>query len=109
MSTLQKYKFIAEKMGQDIDMLFVSTLDDVAWLLNLRGADMVNMPVFKAKLMVQKNLDGKITCDLFIDERKVADIKQYLKKIGVIVHKPESLHDYFADLKQKKIKRLILR
>ena len=104
MSTLQKYKFIAEKMGQEIDMLFVSTLDDVAWLLNLRGADMVNMPVFKAKLMVRKKLDGNINCNLFIDERKVADVKHYLKKIGVTVHKPENLHDYLAELKQKKIK-----
>ena len=48
----------------------VSTVDDVAWLLNLRGADVPYNPVFLAHLLVHPDLatlfiaDGKVPDDL---------------------------------------------
>ncbi|MBX3229080.1 MAG: aminopeptidase P family protein [Labilithrix sp.] len=45
---------------------FVSTLDDVAWLLNLRGADVDYNPVFLAHLLV-----GPSEVVLFVGEGKV--------------------------------------
>ncbi len=45
---------------------FISTLDDLAWLLNLRGADVSYNPVFIAHALI--DLTGG---RLFIDERKV--------------------------------------
>jgi Xaa-Pro aminopeptidase len=48
---------------------FISTLDDLAWLFNLRGADVSYNPVFVAHALVA--LDG---ATLFIDERKVPPI-----------------------------------
>ena len=46
----------------------ISSLDDVAWLLNLRGADVECNPVFLAHLLVER--DGRTT--LFVDRAKLA-------------------------------------
>ena len=45
---------------------FVSTVDDIAWLLNLRGADVDYNPVFLAHLLVSAR-----DATLHVDERKV--------------------------------------
>lgn len=42
----EKYNALAGKMGKDADMMVVSTLDDIAWLLNLRGSDIEFNPLF---------------------------------------------------------------
>jgi Xaa-Pro aminopeptidase len=47
----------------------VSSLDDVAWLTNLRGSDVECNPVFLAHLLVEA--DGKAT--LFVDRGKLDD------------------------------------
>ena len=47
----------------------ISSLDDVAWLLNLRGADVECNPVFLAHLLVER--DGRAS--LFVDRSKLAD------------------------------------
>ena len=50
----------------DADFHFISTLDDIAWLLNLRGADVNYNPVFIAHLLLSRQ-GGT----LFIDSRKL--------------------------------------
>ena len=58
---------------------FISTLDDVAWLLNLRGADVSYNPVFVAHVLV-----GADTATLFIDAAKVpTEVVQALRQDGV--------------------------
>jgi Xaa-Pro aminopeptidase len=58
---------------------FVSTVDDIAWLTNLRGADVQYNPVFLAHLLVEA---GRAT--LFIGEGKVAPaLKVRLEADGV--------------------------
>jgi Xaa-Pro aminopeptidase len=57
----------------------ISSLDDIAWLTNLRGADVEYNPVFLAHLLID---DDKAT--LFIDATKVpADVKRALFADGV--------------------------
>lgn len=46
----------------------LSTLDDIAWLFNLRGSDVDFNPVFYAFALIQQN-----TASLFIDEAKVQE------------------------------------
>ncbi|MBK1689196.1 aminopeptidase P family protein [Rubrivivax gelatinosus] len=56
---------------------FVSTVDDIAWITNLRGQDVPYNPVFLAHLLVSADMatlfigDGKISADLA--ERLAAD------------------------------------
>ena len=57
----------------------LSSLDDIAWLTNLRGADVDYNPVFLAHLLV-----GESTATLFIDAAKVpADVKAALAADGI--------------------------
>ena len=58
---------------------FVSTVDDIAWLLNLRGADVSFNPVFIAHLLV-----GPDAATLFVAEAKVdAALRATLARDGV--------------------------
>lgn len=58
---------------------FVSTLDDIGWLLNLRGADVTYNPVFLAHMLV-----GPDAVTLFVGEGKVpADVGARLAEDGV--------------------------
>ena len=61
------------------DAYLVTTLDDIAWVLNLRGADVDCNPVFISYLLVDQN-----ETTLFIDEDKIPDaLKSILKKAGI--------------------------
>ncbi|MBI1180707.1 MAG: M24 family metallopeptidase, partial [Alphaproteobacteria bacterium] len=51
------------------DALAVSTTDAVAWLLNIRGADVARTPL----ALSQALLYADASADLFVDERKVDD------------------------------------
>ena len=58
---------------------FISTLDDIAWLLNLRGADVPYNPVFIAHLLL-----GADSATLFVGEGKVpAELAARLEADGV--------------------------
>jgi len=78
---------IREKMFEkDVEMLVVAALDDIAWLLNLRGSDIMFNPVFYAFLILTHN-EGH----LFIDERKLTlDVRNHFNSEDI----PLNLHSY---------------
>jgi Xaa-Pro aminopeptidase len=70
-----------EMKCKSADVLILSALDDIAWLLNVRGADVAYNPVFMSYLIVQ--MDAFI---LFVDERKLnGEVKQYFGQNGIVV------------------------
>ncbi|MEO8299856.1 MAG: aminopeptidase P family protein [Burkholderiales bacterium] len=73
---------------------FVSTLDDIAWLTNLRGADVDYNPVFCAHLLVAR--DG---ADLFVTDGKVGrDVAAALRDDGVTLRPYAEAADALAQL-----------
>lgn len=63
------------------DGMLVCALDDIAWLLNLRGQDVHCTPVFVGYVMV--SVDG---ATLFVDKAKLTpEVEQYLANEGVVV------------------------
>jgi len=61
------------------DWHFISTLDDIAWLLNLRGSDVSYNPVFLAHALI-----GRDTARLFVAPGKVSeDLARALGRDGV--------------------------
>ncbi|CAN5884083.1 aminopeptidase P family protein [soil metagenome] len=67
--------------SQQANWHFVSTLDDIAWLFNLRGADVSYNPVFVAHAMI-----GPESATLFVSPGKVpADVTASLADDGVII------------------------
>ena len=66
---------------QKAEGIVISQLDEIAWLLNLRGSDVHCNPVFVSYVLL--TLD-EVT--LFIDAEKLdAETREYLKEIGVTV------------------------
>ncbi len=66
---------------QNADSILISHLDEIAWLLNLRGSDVHCNPVFVSYVLLTLN---EVT--LFIDSDKLDEtVRNYLKGIGVKV------------------------
>ena len=61
------------------DGMLVAALDDIAWILNLRGSDVHCNPVFVAYLLVTTQ-----TATLFVEPEKLsAEVRSYLQAKGV--------------------------
>jgi Xaa-Pro aminopeptidase len=72
----------------------LSSLDDIAWLTNLRGADVDYNPVFLAHMLIDAD-----TATLFIDNNKVSsEITQYLKDSGITLADYEAIQDALGTL-----------
>ena len=76
------------------DFYFLSTLDDIAWLLNIRGKDVDFNPVAICYLIL-----GKTVSYLFIDPAKVSDaLKQSLNADGIIIKPYAKIIDFLPEL-----------
>ncbi|SDX51835.1 Xaa-Pro aminopeptidase [Pseudomonas syringae] len=72
----QVRKIMAER---NADWHFMATLDDIAWLFNLRGSDVSYNPVFISFAVI-----GPIGVTLFVDAKKVPDaVRSSLEHDGV--------------------------
>ncbi len=73
----------------------LSSLDDVAWLMNIRGGDVPNTPVVTAYVLVSQT-----GCQLFIDHGKVSsDVEEELKADNIEVLDYDSIEKAIASLK----------
>ena len=80
---------------QHADGMLMSSLDDIAWTLNLRGTDIHRTPVFVAYLLVSTT-----TVTLFTDRRKITPVvAAYLEDNGIgtddYANVRKGLADYF--------------
>ncbi len=82
------------------DMYIISSLDDIAWLLNLRGSDIKNTPLFYSYVIVEKK---KTT--LFIEKNKIKeDILKVLNNSSIEVKNYKEIGDYLnVNTKRKKV------
>lgn len=92
----KKLKAVRAKMGSATHYL-ISTLDDIAWLFNLRGADVECNPVFYAFAIINQK-----SAQLFINKSKVPlKLKAKLNKDGVILKPYTSLKATLLKLSKK--------
>ncbi|MDE2405740.1 MAG: aminopeptidase P family protein [Sphingomonadales bacterium] len=99
-SSEAKRAAVAEWLAQEqLDAAVIAALDSVAWLLNLRGADVACTPV--ALSFVLAHADG--TAELFIDEAKVTpDLRAHLGN-AVSVRPREAFTPTLAALSGKRV------
>ncbi len=77
----------------------LSSLDDIAWLTNLRGADVDYNPVFLAHMLIDADSNVINSATLFIDNNKVSsEIAQYLKDSGIVLADYDSIQEALATL-----------
>ena len=91
----EKLSAVRARMEElDVDWHVISTLDDIAWLLNIRGTDVRYLPVAVSHLIV-----GREQVQLFIDESKVdVEIASELEGDGVVVRPYDAFLDAVGDL-----------
>ena len=75
--------------------ILVSTLDDIAWTLNLRGTDVHCNPVFVSYLLLNED-----TTTLFVNNRKLTkEVSNYLASINVKVEPYENVRKALKEYK----------
>lgn len=78
----------------DADGLLITALDEIAWLLNLRGSDVDYTPVVIAFAYV--SADERV---LFIDSEKVtSEVKNHLKKYGVKIKDYDDIEKFLGKI-----------
>ncbi|EHL04858.1 Creatinase [Desulfitobacterium hafniense DP7] len=79
-SRVEKLNELRQQMkGKGANVHVLTALDDIAWLLNIRGADVPNNPVTIAHVLVTED-----ACTLCIDPAKVpAPVKAELERDGI--------------------------
>lgn len=86
---LKEVRCVMEKEGDDY--LFLSSLDDIMWLFNLRGADIACNPVALSYALI-----GREDCTLFLQKKAAPGLS--LERFGVTIEEYGTL---FAWLEQK--------
>lgn len=90
-----KLSIIRDKMHQQgVTHYIVGALDEIAWILNMRGKDVSFNPVFHAFLII--GLDG---VNLFIDPHKITSVTgKELSKDDIKVSLYDDFYEYLSEL-----------
>lgn len=99
-SVEDKVSAIREKMKTEgATSHIISSLDDVAWTVNLRGSDVTSNPVFLGYILLSMK-----DCLLFVDIEKLDDdAERLMKKAGVVIKPYDTFFDHLATLKDESI------
>lgn len=91
-ATSKMQRVLAEVEKADADSIFIPSLDEIAWTLNLRGSDVEFTPVFISYLYLSNE-----TKVLFVDDVKLdSGVKGYLKSIGVEVKPYDDVRNFLS-------------
>lgn len=95
LSRVEKLTQLREVLKQrQADAHFIATLDDIAWLFNLRGSDVSFNPVFVSFALIDAT-----QATLFVDLNKVSDtLRSTLEAEGVVVRDYASIANALAVL-----------
>ncbi len=79
------------------DCIFVSAPENIAWLLNIRGADNPNSPIPNSRLIIDKQKKIYFFCDL----RKIKNIKNKINYKKINFYNFEDFYSILSKLKSK--------
>ena len=93
---LAAVRAVMEEKGADVHL--ISSLYDIAWLLNVRGGDISYVPVVLSYLYITKE-----DCIWFLNEELVtAELKNYLDKYGITTRPYDSFYDFIKTISPEK-------
>jgi len=101
-TVLEKFSKIGAKMPKETDHLIITALDDLAWILNLRGSDISFNPIFFAYGMLHKSGDS-FSFDLFTEKSKVSepDVLKHLDSVSTTIHPYSGVIDKIKEIGNK--------
>ena len=111
-SALDKIADVREAMEKAHASVHVLTsLDDIAWLLNIRGNDILYNPVVLSYALVTMDqlylfvnssvLEGKAYP--YLEDAKGISVREYLERMGVTVMPYDGVYDMVEELKGEKV------
>ncbi|CAA7195867.1 aminopeptidase P family protein [Chryseobacterium potabilaquae] len=99
-SVTDKLSAIRQKMKeQEATVHIISSLDDVAWTLNLRGSDVESNPVFLGYIVITKN-DAILFTDL---EKLESDARKQMDDSLVKMMPYEDFYHYLKEFKNESV------
>ncbi len=85
----------AASTGEHSGALIISALDEIAWLLNIRGNDVEFNPVVISYVVLEKD-----KCTLFVDEAKIdSPARNYLDFNNIDIRPYEAVFEYIHGLR----------
>ena len=99
-SVIEKLSLVREKMKEaGANVHIITSLDDIAWLLNMRGGDISHFPVVLSFAVVTMD-----SCHWFLNEEVLNDnVKQYLEKNQIEVLDYNEIYSFVASLDETSI------
>lgn len=86
-----------EKKGATLHLM--TSLCDIAWLLNVRGGDISYVPVVLSYLALKKD-----SCIWFVQEEVVTEeLRRYLDKNGITTRPYDSIYEYVKEIGEDEI------
>lgn len=103
-NAVSKIKRLRNRMKElDVYAHIISSLDDIAWLLNIRADDIKYSPLLLSYLLIT---ESRVV--LYCNKKSVDEIGAYLKGIEVFVKNYDEIYDDAMQLSLISDKRLIL-
>ena len=94
---LSKIRREMQKLNADAHI--ICSLEDQAWLYNLRGNDVQHTPVFLAYTYISND-----ECHIFIDNKKIDSVvRDYLDSKKIIIHEYFEFYDFIKKINNNKI------
>ncbi len=89
----------AKMQEKGADVHVITSLDDTAWLLNVRGGDISHFPVVLSFTVVTMD-----SCHWFLNEEVLNDaVKAHLTQNGVVTGGYNDIYDFVASLKEDSV------
>ena len=88
-------RLIKIMIKKKVDYIYISSGENICWLLNIRGNDLPNSPIANCKMILSK----KKQIYFFADKNKINNIKSSLKKFKIIFYKEHNLLKCLINLK----------
>lgn len=94
-ATASKLARVREQMEkEEAQYHIISTLDDIAWILNVRGNDIPHVPVVLSSLVI-----GKEDAMWFVEENALSDaVKEMAAECGITIRPYEDVYAYAATI-----------
>lgn len=94
-TTREKLEEVRKDMGEcSSDYFLLGSLDDIAWLYNIRGNDVNNNPVVISYALVSKE-----NAYIFVDKNKIDNsVKEFLTNNGVFIEDYEAIIKFINDI-----------
>lgn len=99
-SALEKLTKVRNKMKElNTSVHVLTSLDDIVWMLNIRGNDIPCNPVVLSYLILTEE-EGH----LFIQDKALNDdVKTYLNDLGMKLHPYDAIYDFISGIKGQNI------